>query len=315
MKLSGEVVVTGAAGAIGSNLVRRILREPEVTRVFCIDDLSAGHLWLLPPAHEEIVEGPAHGLVKVFNDPRLEWCQQSILKDDLLRGHKEPDAPIVFHLAAHFANALSVEEPVEDTMINVVGTVAMLDWAQYWGCRHFVFASAGCAAGHTDTPYQVGKAAGEAYCRYYFDRVPSTVFQFHNSFGPGEIGGPYRNVIPNFMLKASNGEPLTIFGDGSDRRDFVYVDDVVEDLVNAEASRVPQEIGTGVLTSVRDLAWALCEEGNVHTTFVEAPRRRWDHAGRAAVVDRRSRVELREGLRRTWAWFRANESKIRESIR
>lgn len=316
MKLAGDVVVTGGCGAIGSNLVRRILKEPEVTRVIVIDDLSAGHRWLLDEA------GPGFGLdgsVAQFKDPRVVLCQQSIIEDDLLAGIDEPDRPVVFHLAAHFANALSVEEPEDDTLINVFGTVAMLEWARAWRAPLFVFAAAGCAADHEDTPYQISKMAGEAYCRYYFDSVPTATFRFHNSYGPGEVPGPYRNVIPNWLWKAMNGEPLVIYGNGDDTRDFVYVEDVVEQLVSAEPSLKAQEVGTGERTRIDQLADMICDmatdAGYKRPEIHHADRRRWDHGGRAAVVDRRDRVMVPEGIQRTWTWLRESEAKIRRSMR
>lgn len=297
MKLSGDVVVTGGAGAIGSNLVRRILGEPEVERLFVIDDLSSGFEWLLPPI-----------------SPRLVVCDRSIIEEDVLWA-TPPKEPIVFHLAAHFANALSVEEPVDDAVTNALGTLMMLERAEAWRTRLFVFASAGCALGRQDTPYQIHKALGETYCAYYRRRgLGTAVFRFHNSYGPGELPGEWRNVVPRWIWSAMNGEPLTIFGDGSDARDFVYVDDVVEELVRAVPLEQPRELGTGVLTTVRDLAWALCEEGDVQTTEIVRGRRTWDHHGRPCPTPILNAVPLREGLRRTWAWFRANEAKIRESL-
>ena len=296
MKLAGDVVVTGACGAIGSNLVRRILKEPEVTRIICIDNLSAGHHWLLP------------------SDPRVEFHDDDIEMEDVIGGVDPPQRPVVFHLAAHFANQRSVEEPQLDTWVNVGGTVNMLEWAKAWKSPLFVFASAGCAAGHEDTPYQISKTAGEAYCRYYYPEVPTAVFRFHNSYGPGEVPGPYRNVIPKWMWSVLNGWPITIFGDGYDRRDFVYVDDVVERLVQAEPSSKPQEIGTGRLTEIGDLARTIERVTGWPVTIEKGARRRWDHLGRPSVVEPRPFVALEDGIKRTWEWFRANEDIIRESI-
>jgi nucleoside-diphosphate-sugar epimerase len=303
MRIGEEVVVTGGAGAIGSNLVRRLLADPTVRRVIVIDDLSSGFEWLLPA------------------DPRVELCTQSIVETDLLTGFRPPRRPVIFHLAAHFANARSWDEPLEDTLTNVDGTVAMLEWASAWGSPHFVFASAGCAAGHEDTPYQVSKAAGEAYCRCYWHLVRSTVFRFHNSYGPGEVPGLYRNVIPNWIWAAVNGQPLTIRGDGSDGRDFVYVDDVVTKLLAAEPSLQPQEIGTGTKTSVRDLADLVrelaVERGLERPEIQYNGRTRWDHSGRTATVPyavRQDHVALADGLERAWHWFAEHERSIAKSM-
>jgi UDP-glucose 4-epimerase len=293
-------LVTGACGAIFSNFVRRLLKWPHVKRVVCVDDLSNGFKWLLP------------------EDPRVEFVCANVAYGFSLGLMNPLVKPIVVHGAAHFANARSWDEPITDTMTNVVGTVNMLEMAAGLESPLFIFASAGCAVAHENSPYQVSKTAGEAYCRCYHmaGKVPTAVFRFMNSHGPGELPGRYRNVIPRFIWALMNDEPITIYGDGTDRRDFVYVEDVVEDLVNAEPNLMPKEIGTGELTKVGELATKIATLlGKKDWKIRYEARRGWDHAGRAAIVDRRPRISLDEGLLRTVEWFRANEAKIRESVK
>lgn len=298
--LTRDVIVTGGCGAIGSNLVRRLLREPEVRRIYVVDNLAGGYQWLLP------------------DDYRVKFYARDVADPLLFDYFAERGLPMgatIFHLAAHFANARSWDEPQLDTRTNVAGTVNMLELANILESPLFVFASAGCAAGHEDSPYQVSKSAGEAYCRCYFHKVPSAVFRFHNSYGPGELPGDYRNVVPRWIWSVMHGEPLTIFGNGSDGRDFVYVEDVVEQLVRAVPSLKPQEIGTGYLTSVSTLAREVCAALDVpdHPVQYKA-RRRWDHAGRSAIVTRRPHVELADGLERTVRWYRENAARIQTSL-
>ena len=122
----------------------------------------------------------------------------------------------VFHLAAFFANQNSVDHPLDDLHTNGAGTLTVLKWAAENEAKRVVYASAGCSiAGHgidapieedmpvslhLDTPYQITKALGEFYCNYYLEQVSSVRCRFFNSYGPGEVPGNYRNVIPNFHL-------------------------------------------------------------------------------------------------------------------
>lgn len=180
IEVTGEVVVTGGAGAIGSRLVRQVLAGG-AERVTVVDDLSSGYKWLLP------------------DDARVRFLQGDIanpasLPDDVAE-------PLVFHLAAFFANQNSVNHPLDDLHTNGRGTVAVLGWAAARRARRVVYASAGCSiAGHghdgairedmpvslhLDTPYQITKALGEFYCNYFDQYVPTARCRFFNSYGPG----------------------------------------------------------------------------------------------------------------------------------
>lgn len=289
-------VVTGGGGAIGSNLVRRLLREG--ASVVVLDDFSSGHQWLLPQ-HQKLK-------VRLFDlsEPRSEGP---------LRGYVTGGS-VVFHLAAHFANQNSVEHPLEDLATNGAGTLRVLLAAAQRGADRVVFASAGCAAGHEDTPYQIHKGLGEAYCRY-FRNVPMAVCRFHNSYGPGEVPGQWRNVVPNWIWAAMRGEPLTVYGDGTDGRDFIYVDDLVSALLAAEPSPVPYAVGTGVLTRTLDLARAILAMTGARSELIHRPRRRWDHPGAASPTPVPSPLPVEQGLRRTHAWFKEHEDQISRSVR
>ena len=233
MTAFASVVVTGGAGAIGSRLVRRVLADG-AQRVTVIDDLSSGYEWLLP------------------DDPRVTLVQRDVatLADarDLA-----PEGSAIFHLAAFFANQNSVDHPTDDLHTNGLGTLAALMWAARSGAARVVYASAGCSiAGHgvdapiredmpvsldLDTPYQITKALGEFYCNYFKSQVSTVRCRFFNSYGPGEVPGPYRNVIPNFIWKATQNEPLVITGTGTETRDFIFVDDLVDGLVRPACPR------------------------------------------------------------------------------
>ena len=316
------VVVTGGAGAIGSRLVRRLL-ERDVRHVEVVDDLSSGSEWLLPS--DERVRLRRADVCRLFDLPLA------------------VDRPLVFHLAAFFANQNSVDHPREDLHTNGLGTLTALMWAAEHGAPRFVYASAGCSiAGHgvdgpiredmpvsltLDTPYQITKALGELYCNYFDSRVPTVRCRFFNSYGPGEVPGAYRNVIPNFIWRALQGEPLIVTGTGEETRDFIYVDDLVTGLLaSAEAPGAcghAFNLGTGVQTRIIDLAEMIIKACRSTSPIQFAPRRPWDHSthreadiGKArATLGFTPLVSVRDGIERTVDWFRENRQRIAATLR
>lgn len=315
-------VVTGGAGAIGSHLVGKLL-DSGAGRVLVIDNLTSGYRWLLP------------------NDPRVIFCNQDVA--DLDAATLSLTGATVFHLAAFFANQNSVDHPADDLHTNGLGTLRVLKWAAETGCRRVVYASAGCSIaghGHTepiredmpvslelDTPYQITKALGEFYCNYYNAAVSTVRCRFFNSYGPGEVPGRYRNVIPNFVWWALSGQPLPITGTGEETRDFIYVGDLTDGLLRCaltpEAGGQAFNLGTGRETRIIDLARAVLAATGSNSDIVFRPRRDWDHSlrrqadiGRArAVLGMSPGVGLEDGLARTVAWFRDNLDNITASLR
>lgn len=319
--IPSTAVVTGGAGAIGSQLVRRLMAAG-ITRVVVVDDLSSGYDWL-PPTDDsvKVIVGDVRALPMRGIDAAGAW---------------------VFHLAAFFANQNSVDHPFEDLGRNGFGTLSALHWAAESGAARFVYASAGCSiVGHEedeairedmpvtlemDTPYQITKALGEFYCNYYKSRVSTVRCRFFNSYGPGELPGRYRNVIPNFIWAALNGDPLVITGTGDETRDFIFVDDLTDGLI--AAARTPEahgqafNLGTGRETRIIDLATCIIECCDSRSEIVYAPRRDWDHSVRrqadisraADTLGFKAQVGLEDGVEQTVAWFRANRGRIGASI-
>ena len=251
------------------------------------------------------------------------------------------DRPLVFHLAAFFANQNSVDHPLDDLHTNGRGTLSVLLWAERMKARRVVYASAGCSlAGHgidvpiredmpvslhLDTPYQITKALGEFYCNYFDAQVPTVACRFFNSFGPGEVPGRYRNVIPNFIWRAMRDEPLPITGTGDETRDFIWVDDLVDGLLLG--AQVPEarggafNLGTGRQTKIRDLAAMILEATDSRSPVEHVARRPWDRSLRReaditrarTVLGLRPEVTVAQGIERTVAWFRENRASIAES--
>lgn len=318
------VLVTGGAGAIGSNLTRALVGAG--ARVIVLDNLSSAERWNVPSLP---------GLLFVEGDIRNEI----ILKRVFL---ERPS--IVFHLAAFFANQNSVDHPEIDLDVNGLGTLRLLEYATMSGIDRFVYASSGCSiygsdaplplkeefvSLHLSSPYQITKMLGELYCNFYANHHDVKVVKprFFNSYGPGEVPGQYRNVIPNFIYWAMKGRPLSITGNGSETRDFTFVGDIVDGLLRGGAldAAVGEEfnLASGVETSILDLAKMINAATGSKAEIEFVPRRKWDTKARLrASVDKARnllgydpKTPFAEGLEVTIRWFRDNWDRIDASAR
>lgn len=320
-----NVLVTGGAGAIGSNLTR-VLAEAVGPRgrVLVLDSLTSSVRWNVP------------------DHPSVTFVEGDILDESMLKRVFRERPSVVFHLAAFFANQNSVDHPERDLMVNGLGTLRLMELASMCRVERFVFASSGCSVYPQDaplpvregvttiemkTPYQVTKMLGELYGNYFhhqFD-LPVVRARLFNSFGPGELPGPYRNVIPNFIYWALLGRPLPITGTGDETRDFTWVGDLVDGLLRAgvgpEAVGEAFNLAAGGEVRIADLAHAINditgnESGTRHT-----PRRRWDTKRRQSadaskareLLGFRPRMHFHEGLERTVRWFRSHWGAIVEA--
>ena len=319
-----RVLITGGAGCIGSNLTKALI-EAGVDSVVVIDDLSAAEEWNIPVS------------------PKVYFINATILdKLALTRAFAEkPD--FVFHLAAHFANQNSVDHPEADLKVNGLGTLNMLLYSHLRGVNKFVFASSGCSvygsdaplplkedyvSVHLDTPYQITKLLGELYCNFFsnYYKLPVVIARYFNVYGPGEIPGEYRNVIPNFIWKAMQDETLSITGTGEETRDFTYVDDIVDGTLSLGVC--PEAVGDAFNlasekeTKVIDIA-NLVNEITYNKGGVEyVARRDWDKiVRRRASIEKASRVigynpamNIEDGIRKVYDWILDNSSKIEKGI-
>jgi nucleoside-diphosphate-sugar epimerase len=311
-----RILVTGGAGAIGSRLVRQLC-EADAAMVLVMDDLSSGYKWNLPPARNMMF---VHG---------------SVTDEIKLKRVFFEQPQIVFHLAAFFANQNSIDHPESDLHTNGLGTLRMLEYSHLAKVERFVYASSGCSiygssaplplreefmSMNLTTPYQITKMLGELYCNFFFNNFDLKVVKtrFFNSYGPGEVPGQYRNVIPNFIYWALQGKPLPITGTGEETRDFTYVDDIGDGLLRAGYSEkaIGQEmnLASGAETRIVDLAAMINEITGNKAGIAFTVRRRWDTKSRLlASVDRAKdlmgyvpRTQFREGLSATIGWFKEN---------
>ena len=318
------ILVTGGAGAIGSNLCRRLAELG--AQVIILDDLSSAERWNVPSL------------------PGVLFVEGDILDEVKLKRVFFERPKMVFHLAAFFANQNSVDHPERDLMVNGMGTLRLLEYSTFIGVERFVYASSGCSiygsesplplreefmSMHLSTPYQITKMLGELYGNFFQNHYGLQVVKprFFNSYGPGEVPGQYRNVIPNFIYWAMKGLPLPITGTGQETRDFTYVGDIVDGLLRAGAfeSAVGQEfnLASGVETRIIDLAQMINEATGNTAGIRYVQRRKWDTKDRLlASIDRARELigynpntPFEEGLANTVQWFRENWERIEGAAR
>ena len=319
-----RILITGGAGCIGSNLIKALLKaEPE--RIVVIDDLSASYEWNIP------------------KDPKVTFIKGSILDEERMKRVFSYKPQYVFHLAAHFANQNSVDHPETDLLVNALGTLKTLEYANLVGVERFVFASSGCSVYgsqaplplredfvslHLDTPYQINKLVGELYCNYFHDyyKLPVAIARYFNVYGPGEVPGRYRNVIPNFFWWAMHGQPLPITGTGEETRDFTFVEDIVDGTLRMGV--VEETVGEAINlaseteTKVIDLANWINEITGNKAGIVFKSRRDWDKAiRRRASIEKAKRIlgyepktEMKTGLRRVYEWIKENRDNIEKVV-
>jgi len=319
-----KILVTGGAGSIGSNLVKALLKA-EAEKIMVIDDLSASCQWNLP------------------DDPKVSLIEGSILDEEKLKRAFSIKPNYVFHLAAHFANQNSVDHPEDDLLVNALGTLKVLKNANSANLDRFVFASSGCSVYgsqaplplqedyvslHLDTPYQINKLVGELYCNYFHDhyKMPIATARYFNVYGPGEIPGLYRNVIPNFIWWALHKKALPITGTGEETRDFTYVDDIVDGTLRMgvlkEAIGEVVNLASETETKIIDLAHWINKLAKNEAGIVTKPRRNWDkaHRRRASIkkaqnlLNYKPKVEMKTGLKRVYDWIVDHKEEIKQSL-
>ena len=319
-----RILITGGAGCIGTNLTSTLLKaEPE--KIIIIDDFSASCEWNIP------------------KDSRVVLIRGSILDEEKMKRAFSYKPHYVFHLAAHFANQNSVDHPETDLLVNALGTLKTLEYANLVGVEKFVFASSGCSVYgsqaplplkedfvslHLDTPYQINKLVGELYCNYFYDyyKLPVVIARYFNVYGPGEVPGKYRNVIPNFMWWAMHEQPLPITGTGEETRDFTFVEDIVDGTLRMgvvkEAVGEAINLASGTETRIIDLANWINEITGNKAGIVYKERRDWDKAiRRRASIEKAKKIlgyepktDMKTGLRKVHEWFKENWENIEKSV-
>ncbi len=311
--MTDTFLVTGGAGFIGSNLVEHLLDLGHQVRV--LDNFSTGHLSNLTPLESdiEILEGDV---------TKAEDCRRAM--QGITR---------VVHLAAEVSVARSIGSPLATNGVNVSGTCELLEAAKREKVEAFVFASTCAVYGNATilpidefqpmqplSPYAASKLSAEHYVRLYRQlySVPSVVFRLFNVYGPKQDpSSAYSGVISAFADRLSRGVPTTIYGDGEQTRDFIFVKDVVNAFawaaLNPEAMGEPvYNLATGVATSVNELHAKLARLAGRDSMADFGPAREGEvrhsrgWAGRylaARGLEAGDFATLEEGLEATAEWF------------
>ena len=304
---SRRALVTGGAGFIGGHLVAGLVAEGG-WRVRVLDDFSSGFESNLADVADvvELLRGD--------------------VRDEATLARAVADVEVVFHQAAVASVPLSVAEPLRTNSVNLDGTLRVLEAARRGGVRRVVYAASSSAYGNSEelpkvetmiaeplSPYALQKLTGELYCRLYTSLygLETVALRYFNIFGPRQDPkSEYAAVIPRFICAALAGEGATIFGDGEQTRDFIFVQDAVRaNLLAADAERASGaviNIATGRRISLNALWRAIREIMGVTAPGRHAPARVGDVRDSVADLARAREllgfepaVELREGLRRT----------------
>jgi UDP-glucose 4-epimerase len=308
-----RALVTGAAGFIGSTLVDRLLADGHA--VFGLDNFASGR---------------ATNLEHLADNPEFSFVEADIVTADLQAILDECRPEVVFHLAAQIDVRHSVADPQFDASVNVIGTVRLAEAARSAGVRKILHTSSGGSIYGTPpsyptsedvptdpaSPYAAGKVAGEIYLnafRHLYGLECSHIAPA-NVYGPRQDPHGEAGVVAIFAQALLAGKPTKVFGDGTNTRDYVFVDDVVEAFILASGSVGGGKrfnIGTGVETSDRQLHSAVAaaigapDDPEFHPPRLGDIKRSCLDIGLAErVLGWRPQVELTEGIERTTDYFR-----------
>jgi len=309
-----QALITGGAGFIGSNLAAGLASMGWRVRV--LDDLSSGY---------------RHNLDGLDVDFR-----QGDVRDAQAVAAAVDGCGVVFHLAASVGNKRSIDDPIGDASINVIGTLQVLEAARKAGVRKIVASSSAGIYGELRTmpiheshpldpltPYGASKLCMEKQCLAYAAThgIEAVALRYFNVYGPNQRFDAYGNVIPIFVFNALQGRPITVFGDGMQTRDFVNVADVVQ--ANIKAATAPGvsgafNIASASQTRILDLAVAVKDGLGVPVDIEFGPLRAGDVVHSLADIDAamaafgyQPRVAIDHGLPEYLAWAREEAARTR----
>lgn len=303
-----RALVTGGAGFIGSNLVARLVREGKEVTV--LDNFSSGYRVNLEPFPQvRIIEGD--------------------VRDAAAVGRAVGGNEVIFHLAASVGNKRSIDDPLSDASVNVLGTLNVLEAARKTGVRKVVVSSSAGIFGELktmpiredhpvepDSPYGCTKLCEEKLSLAYSKLYPMEVvcLRYFNVYGPNQRYDAYGNAIPIFVFRMLKGETIYIYGDGEQTRDFVHVDDVVDaNMLAASADGVSGafNIASGTRITVNRLVGLIMGNGNTSSVVEHTERRPGDVLHSLADISlARERLGyspvtgIEEGLKSYISWAR-----------
>jgi len=315
-----KVLVTGGAGFIGSHLSERLLKEGASVRI--LDNFSTGD---------------KRNLNNVFHD--IEIIEGDIRNRDIVKKSLK-NVDIVFHEAAQINPAKAVKDPLFDFEVNVVGTINLLFEALNQNVQKFIMASTNVYGNAEEermhesfstlfkknsllSPYAAAKVSAEAYLKVANDELglPTVRLRYTNVYGPRQLAKSESGVVAIFVKNAMRKKPITIFGDGSRKRDFVYIDDVVEaNILASECEKANGDVfnvGTGIETSVKELATLIIDITGENIPIIYGPERAADFLRVKAdlthinsILGYTPKVFLKEGLIKYIDWCTKNQDRL-----
>ncbi len=312
MKKINHALVTGGAGFIGSHLVDELLENGSMVTV--VDNLSTGH----------------RSNIDHLND-RIQFVEGDI-RDAELINRVVKGCDVVFHQAAVVSVAISIQDPPHACDVNDLGTVQVLDAARRNGVRRVVMASSSAVYGDDPclpkseemvpkplSPYAVQKLTGEYYASVFkkLYGLETVCLRYFNVYGPRQDPtSPYSGVISIFMDMATTERVPTIYGDGGQTRDFIYVKDVTRAnflaATESAASGKVFNVGTGKFIRIRDLWDLIGKSSGVSMDPVFGPPRSGDIRESVSDISKigkhlgfQPQVELRQGIKDTLHWYRS----------
>jgi len=307
---NSSVLVTGGNGAVGSNLVKKLLNQ--YAKVVVLDNFSQSS-----PKNLTI-----HKNLKIIKG--------NITDEKILKTTFSKKYDYVFHLAARFANELSVQNPIDDLVVNTQGTLQILLHVAKQKPKRFIYTSSSSLYGtqkvisfketlypNPSTPYAASKLSAEHYCNAIgkLSGLNYTIVRLSNSYGPFDPPGRFRNVIPNFFDAAIHNKDIVITGTGKETRDFTFVDDIVKGILLSASKKSAENqifnLGTGKETKILKIANLILDMTKSKSKIVFKQRRSFDYITRRKMGISKAKnllgyspeTKIENGLQLTYDWF------------
>jgi len=307
---NSSILVTGGNGAVGSHLVKKLLEQS--AHVIVLDDFSQS------------------SQKNLSSNKNLKIIKGDITNEKILKKTFSKKFDYVFHLAARFANELSVKDPMEDLKVNTQGTLQVLLHSSKQNLKRFIYTSSSSLYGvqnvtlfketlypNPSTPYAASKLSAEHYCNAIgkLSGLKYSIVRLSNSYGPFDPSGKFRNVIPNFFDAAMHNKDIIITGTGNETRDFTFVDDTVNGILLAAGKKSAENqlfnLGTGKETKILKIAKIILNLTKSDSKIIFKPRRTFDPITRRKMDISKSRkllgyspeIKIESGLKSTYDWF------------